>query len=638
MSTSRRSRRRDPEWVRTFEITSLIREAGSASSTSSSGGGGGGVAFRITSVVYAGGFPEASTRLTVTKSFGQVRRLHQDLHSTHRALHLRGEFPTLPAPPAKKKRWLGTSSSSSAPAPSSSDPEAVEERRRAIMLFLEFSARHPPLFNSQAFVDFFSLAAAEEAKEEDDEDEQSSPDTTRTTSPAEVAIRVAELKSEGNVMDAAAETTRLSVDPTPALLPQRVTVPPSSWSSAASSALATPVPTPSRTSPDEEMTDLPDYLSAAAEDVSAAVRHEIEDDLDESVACYRRAIGTLLTSVQRDRCLRRQASVKRRIAQYIEKAEGLVQERDRRRAGGVLTPIVSSQAASPSKRASSRVPHLDFVGDAAELKMYKVLGVISEKLLVASDFASGSKVVIKTLQKSAGVSAKARKKRSLLPIGVPNMVRLLKYYETDDALFLVLEHLKFGQIYEVVGNLFLEREEREEDAVASASNAISSDSSASGQTPSSPSGALVNPVRSVIKTSPSFVEFRSGREEEGESGSTTDSAGGDMDVVMQQQGDGGNSRLLCFSRDGIENIACDENEDDDDDDEEEDELYDFMNDCVDEEGEEAKPDKDLDRVVGASESLLSSINTKLLEDNNEKASSLLEHLDNDHHDQTMPVH
>ncbi len=58
------------------------------------------------------------------------------------------------------------------------------------------------------------------------------------------------------------------------------------------------------------MTVLPDYLSVAAEDVSRAVQLEIDDKLDESIECYRSAIGTLLSSVQQDRCLKRQASVK----------------------------------------------------------------------------------------------------------------------------------------------------------------------------------------------------------------------------------------------------------------------------------------------------------------------------------------
>ena len=75
------------------------------------------------------------------------------------------------------------------------------------------------------------------------------------------------------------------------------------------------------TTPDSDMQDLPSYLADAAMHVSQAKMHEMEDELDESIGCYREAIGTLLASVQTDRSLKRQASVKRRITEYINKGE-----------------------------------------------------------------------------------------------------------------------------------------------------------------------------------------------------------------------------------------------------------------------------------------------------------------------------
>ena len=68
---------------------------------------------------------------------------------------------------------------------------------------------------------------------------------------------------------------------------------------------------------------LPDYIRMAAEHVSSALRHEAEEEIEQSLAAYRAAIGGLLTNVQSDPDLARQAQVKRRIAQYISKAEQL---------------------------------------------------------------------------------------------------------------------------------------------------------------------------------------------------------------------------------------------------------------------------------------------------------------------------
>merc|ERR1719412_3465966 len=68
---------------------------------------------------------------------------------------------------------------------------------------------------------------------------------------------------------------------------------------------------------------VPAYITAAAEHINCALRHEAEDDIEQSLAAYRAAIGGLLTSVQADPDPVRQGQVKRRIAQYISKAEQL---------------------------------------------------------------------------------------------------------------------------------------------------------------------------------------------------------------------------------------------------------------------------------------------------------------------------
>ena len=71
----------------------------------------------------------------------------------------------------------------------------------------------------------------------------------------------------------------------------------------------------------EEGEETPQYISQAAEQISAALNYEAEEQLEASLAAYRKAIGILLSSVQTDPDSERQAKVKRRIAQYISKAE-----------------------------------------------------------------------------------------------------------------------------------------------------------------------------------------------------------------------------------------------------------------------------------------------------------------------------
>ena len=75
---------------------------------------------------------------------------------------------------------------------------------------------------------------------------------------------------------------------------------------------------------------------------------------------FRKAIGTLLTSLPKDKCLQRQASVKRRISQYISKAEN-------------LTKIVDEQRHPGSNKVE--YPHLDLFCDVKDLKRYLSLGI-----------------------------------------------------------------------------------------------------------------------------------------------------------------------------------------------------------------------------------------------------------------------
>ena len=67
--------------------------------------------------------------------------------------------------------------------------------------------------------------------------------------------------------------------------------------------------------------DIPEYISEAAEHISAALSYEAEEQFEASLSSYRSAIGKLLSCVQTDPDTARQAQVKRRIAQYISKAE-----------------------------------------------------------------------------------------------------------------------------------------------------------------------------------------------------------------------------------------------------------------------------------------------------------------------------
>ena len=136
---------------------------------------------------------------------------------------------------------------------------------------------------------------------------------------------------------------------------------------------------------------------------------------------------------------------------------------------------------SPSKRKhkrSSKIPHLDLFGKSMlELRRYKVKKILSYQVLLADQHShqcssrkgmieppttsslhsGGNEVVIKTLQKSSYVyksDEHGLNKTSLLPINVSYMTKLIRYYENDDFLHLVLEYVPGGELYSVIDHYF----------------------------------------------------------------------------------------------------------------------------------------------------------------------------------------
>ena len=119
------------EWVRSFEIGSPEKNEEKGHTT-----------YKITSLLFPVGFPEAGTKLTTTKRYSEFQKLHKALLQIHKNLYLSGTFPTLPKT-SYFKRF---------------QPEVLKQRREKCLELLNFAADHSQLYNSRVFVDFFSSA------------------------------------------------------------------------------------------------------------------------------------------------------------------------------------------------------------------------------------------------------------------------------------------------------------------------------------------------------------------------------------------------------------------------------------------------------------------------------------------------
>ncbi|NXA99566.1 RPKL1 protein, partial [Cnemophilus loriae] len=129
----------------------------------------------------------------------------------------------------------------------------------------------------------------------------------------------------------------------------------------------------------------------------------------------------------------RREAVKRKITQYLRRAEEIFNCHLQRAAEGGNTAATgySSLRFRPIRTLSSAVENL---------RRCKVVGVI-DKVQVVQDPATGETFILKSLPKS---HVETRERQTIIPHGVPFMVKLLCYYVSEDSIFLHLEHVQGG--------------------------------------------------------------------------------------------------------------------------------------------------------------------------------------------------
>ncbi|XP_022249312.1 ribosomal protein S6 kinase delta-1-like isoform X2 [Limulus polyphemus] len=134
------------------------------------------------------------------------------------------------------------------------------------------------------------------------------------------------------------------------------------------------------------------YLTNAAEEISCAQQCEAVGDFTHAFAFYKTAIATLLEGVQADKNTERRDAVRRKINQYLVRAEEIynkylaekVQDHKRWAVDSRLSPATVLNTTINSLRAPFH-----------ELSKYKVLGAIRKVLLVL-DTTNNSTYVIKS--------------------------------------------------------------------------------------------------------------------------------------------------------------------------------------------------------------------------------------------------
>ncbi|NWS42254.1 RPKL1 protein, partial [Probosciger aterrimus] len=127
----------------------------------------------------------------------------------------------------------------------------------------------------------------------------------------------------------------------------------------------------------------------------------------------------------------RREAVKRKITQYLRRAEEIFNCHLQRAAEGSNPTATgySSLRFRPIRTLSSAVENL---------RRCKVVGVI-DKVQIVQDPATGVTFILKSLPKS---HVETRERQTIIPHGVPFMVKLLCYSVSEDSIFLHLEHVQ----------------------------------------------------------------------------------------------------------------------------------------------------------------------------------------------------
>ncbi|XP_017546318.1 ribosomal protein S6 kinase delta-1 [Pygocentrus nattereri] len=179
-----------------------------------------------------------------------------------------------------------------------------------------------------------------------------------------------------------------------------------------------------------------DYLVDAAKQIRMALDREVNEDYEAAFSYYKNGVDLLLNGVQVDPNKERREAVKRKTTQYLKRAEEIFNSH-------LLNNLSkgTTQLGGYSSLRFRSIRHLS--SPVEDLEMCKVVGVI-DKVLTVQNLISKETFVIKSLPKS---SWESRDRPTIISQGVPFMVKLLRYYISEDSVFLHLEHVQGGRLF-----------------------------------------------------------------------------------------------------------------------------------------------------------------------------------------------
>ncbi|XP_062945852.1 ribosomal protein S6 kinase-like 1 [Cynocephalus volans] len=179
-----------------------------------------------------------------------------------------------------------------------------------------------------------------------------------------------------------------------------------------------------------------DYLVDAATQIRLALESDVSEDYEAAFNHYQNGVDVLLRGVHVDPNKERCEAVKLKITKYLRRAEEIFNCH--------LQWTLGSGASPGTGFSSLRLRPIRTLSSALEqLRGFRVVGVI-EKVQLVQDPATGGTFVVKSLPRCHTVS---RERLTIIPHGVPYMTKLLRYFVSEDSIFLHLEHVQGGTLW-----------------------------------------------------------------------------------------------------------------------------------------------------------------------------------------------
>ncbi|XP_064239566.1 ribosomal protein S6 kinase delta-1 isoform X2 [Aotus nancymaae] len=365
--------------------------------------------YKVTARVVSRRNPEDVQEIIVWKRYSDFKKLHKELWQIHRNLFRHSEL----FPPFAKGIVFGRF-----------DETVIEERRQCAEDLLQFSANIPALYNSKQLEDFFKggiindsseLIGPAEAHSDSLIDTFPECSTEGFSSDSDLISLTVDVDSLAELDDGMASNQDSPIRTFGLNLP---------LDSSALGAVASESEQ-NKTEERESRSLFPgslkpklgkrDYLEKAGELIKLALKKEEEDDYEAASDFYRKGVDLLLEGVQGESSPTRREAVKRRTAEYLMRAESI---------SGLYGK-----------------PQLDDVS----------------QVLLVMDTRTEQTFILKGLRKSSEYS---RKRKTIIPRCVPNMVCLHKYIISEESVFLVLQYAEGGKLWSYISK-FLNRSPEE---------------------------------------------------------------------------------------------------------------------------------------------------------------------------------